>query len=218
VSDFALTPRSALDRVLVPGHYGAEVDVPGVVISEHAGLTLASVMGRKGKTSDLCARVKDRFGIDLPLTPRRMADGQVHFIWAGPRRWLAEAPNEMPSIFEYNLREAVTGLASVTSQSDGRSIIRVSGPKARDVLAKGVPLDLDPIVFGPGDTAMTVVAHITVHLWQSEEAPAYEFAVFRSFAAGFCEWLLNASAEFGVVVPSSPAVVLGQHTADLSTD
>jgi sarcosine oxidase subunit gamma len=201
VSDFALTPRSAIDRVLVPGHYGAEVDVPGIVISEHADLALASVMGRKGRTSDLCARVKEAFGVDLPLTPRRVAAGQVHFIWAGPGRWLAEAPNEMPNTFERNLRDALSGTASVTGQSDGRSIIRVSGPKAREMLAKGVPLDLDPSVFGPGDTAMTVVAHINVHLWQSEEAPAYEFVVFRSFAASFCEWLLEASAEFGVVVP-----------------
>jgi len=39
-----------------------------------------------------------------------------------------------------------------------------------------------------------------VHLWQIDDGPTYEFAVFRSFAAAFCEWLLIASAEFGVVV------------------
>jgi heterotetrameric sarcosine oxidase gamma subunit len=205
VSDLVLAQRSALDRVLVRGHYGVEADVPGVVISEHTGGALASVMGRKGKTADLCARAKDRFGVDLPMTPRRVADGQVHFIWAGPERWLAEAPNEMPSTFERNLREALSSLASVTSQSDGRSIIRISGLKAREVLAKGVPLDLDPRVFGPGDTAMTVVGHINVHLWQADAAPTYDFAVFRSFAASFCEWLLDASAEFGVLVSASPA-------------
>ncbi len=139
------------------------------------------------------------------MTPRCVAEGQVHFTWAGPSRWLAEAPNEMPSTFERNLREALAGLASVTSQSDGRSIIRISGPKARDVLAKGVPLDLDPRVFSPGDTAMTLVGHINVHLWQSDAAPTYDLAVFRSFAAGFCEWLIDASAEFGVLVPLAPA-------------
>jgi methylglutamate dehydrogenase subunit D len=205
VSDLILMQRSALDRVLVPGHYGVEADVPGVVISEHTGSALASVMGRKGKTADLCTRVREQFGVDLPMTPRRVADSQVHFIWAGPERWLAEAPNEMPSTFERNLREATSGLASVTSQSDGRSIIRISGPKAREVLAKGVPLDLDSSAFGPGDTAMTVVGHINVHLWQTDAVPTYDFAVFRSFAASFCEWLLDASAEFGVLVPASPA-------------
>jgi sarcosine oxidase subunit gamma len=200
VSDFALTPRSALERALTPGHCGAEVDVPGVTLSEHSGLALASVMARKGKSLELAARVKERFAIDLPMTPRRAADGPVHFIWAGPGRWLAAAPDQSPATFESDLRGALLGLASVTSQSDGRSIIRVSGPKAREALAKGVPLDLDPRAFGPGDTAMTVVAHINVHLWQCDTAPTYDFAVFRSFAGSFCEWLLDAAAEFGVKV------------------
>jgi heterotetrameric sarcosine oxidase gamma subunit len=200
VADFVLTSRSALDRVLAPGHYGAEADVPGVTISEHTGLALASVMVRKGKTVGLRARVKERFATDLPMTPRRVADGGIHFIWAGPGRWLAAAPHRAPGEFESHLREALSGLASVSSQSDGRSIIRISGPKAREALAKGVPLDLDPRAFGPGDTAMTVVAHINVHLWQSDAAPTYDFAVFRSFAGSFCERLVDAAKEFGVQV------------------
>jgi methylglutamate dehydrogenase subunit D len=199
VADFVLTSRSALDRVLAPGHYGAEADVPGVTISEHTGLALASVMVRRGKTAELRARVKERFATDLPMTPRRVADGGIHFIWAGPGRWLAAA-HRSPAELESQLREALSGLASVSSQSDGRSIIRISGLKAREALAKGVPLDLDPRAFGPGDTAMTVVAHINVHLWQSDAAPTYDFAVFRSFAGSFCQWLVDAAKEFGVHV------------------
>jgi sarcosine oxidase subunit gamma len=199
VSELALTPRSALERVLAPGHYGAEVDAPGVTISERSGLALASVMARKGKTSELAAPIKERFGIDLPMTPRR-ANGPVQFIWAGPGRWLAAAPDQSPTTFESDLRAALAGLAAVTGQSDGRSVIRVSGPRAREALAKGVPLDLDPRAFAPDDTAMTVVARINVHLWQCDAAPNYDFAVFRSFAGSFCEWLLEAAAEFGVKV------------------
>jgi methylglutamate dehydrogenase subunit D len=205
VSSLRLAPRSALDRVLAPGHFGAKVDAAGIFITEHTGLALASVMARKGKTAALRAHVKDVFGTDLPLTPRRVADGPIHFIWAGPDRWLAETETEAPHTFERDLREAFIGLAAVTSQSDGRSVIRVSGARAREMLAKGVPLDLDPRVFGPGDVALTVVAHINVHFWQLDATPTYEFAVFRSFAASFCEWLLDASAEFGAVVDAPAA-------------
>ena len=200
MSDLMLTPRSALDRVLVPGYYGAEGDVPGIIISEQTDLALATVMVRKGQSAELSARVKALFAVEMPMTPRHAATGQVHFIWAGPGRWLAAAPNLSPRTFEGDLRQAFSGLASVTGQSDGRSIIRISGAKAREALAKGVPLDLDPHVFGPGDTAVTLVAHINVHLWQSDAAPTYDFAVFRSFAASFCEWLLDAAAEFGIEV------------------
>jgi heterotetrameric sarcosine oxidase gamma subunit len=203
VSDFVLMPCSALDHVLVPGHYGAEMDVPGVTISEQAGLVLASVIARKGKTPDLITRIKERFAVELPMTPRRVAGSTIHFIWAGPGRWLAAAPNQSPVTFESDLRDTLAGLASVTSQSDGRAIVRVSGPKAREALAKGVPLDLDPRVFGPCDSALTVVSHINVHLWQIDATPTYDFAVFRSFAGSFCEWLIDASAEFGVLVTAA---------------
>ena len=81
----------------------------------------------------------------LPMTLRRVADGPGPFHMGGPRplaRASAEPAAERHS--RSDLREALSGLASVTSQSDGRTIIRIGGPKAREALAKGVPLDLDP--------------------------------------------------------------------------
>ena len=43
------------------------------------------------------------------------------------------------------LKAKLSGLASVTDQSHGRVIIRIAGPKARAVLAKGTPVDLHPV-------------------------------------------------------------------------
>ena len=71
------------------------------------------------------------------------------------------------------------------NQSDGRCIFRIGGPSAREVLAQGLPIDIDPRVFGPGDTALTLAGHINVHFWQVDLSPVYEFAVPRSFAASF---------------------------------
>lgn len=210
MSNHALTPRSALNDVLVPGHYGAESGAPGVTIRERRGLALASVTVRKGKTADLVIRVKERFSAELPLTPRRTSGSQVFLAWAGPGRWLVEAANLAPAAFECDLRNALSDLASVTSQSDGRTIIRVKGPKAREVLSRGVPLDLDPRVFAPGDTALTVVAHMNAHLWQCDTTPTYDFAVFRSYAVSFCNWLLNAAAQFGAEVLDADAPVTGK--------
>ena len=99
----------------------------------------------------------------------------------------------------------MAGLASISDQSDGRIIIRVSGPRARQTLAKGIPIDLDPASFGPGDTALTAAGHINVQFWQLDAMPTFEFAVFRSFAAAFCEWLKEAGAEFGVATADDAA-------------
>jgi Sarcosine oxidase, gamma subunit family len=74
------------------------------------------------------------------------------------------------------------------------------GGRARDVLAKGVPIDLHRRVFWAGETAATTVAHIGVQLWQVDEAPTYDLIVPRSLAATFWEWLTESIAEFGYAI------------------
>lgn len=194
-----LLPRTGLEGVARPGHHGRIGAVPGVAISLLSNLELAIVMVRAGKQVDLLVRSLERFGLVLPTIPRREFRGPLSFAWAGPGKWLAMLESASGTKFESDLREGFAGFASVTNQSDGHSIIRVGGPKARQALAKGVPLDLDPRSFRVDDTALTVVANINVHFWQIDETPTYEFAVFRSFAVAFHEWLLEASIEFGVM-------------------
>jgi methylglutamate dehydrogenase subunit D len=120
-------------------------------------------------------------------------------------KWLAMLESASGTDLERDLREGFAGFTSVTNQCDGRSVIRVGGAKARQALAKGVPLDLDPRSFRVGDTALTVVANINVHFWQIDETPTYEFAVFRSFAVAFHKWPLEASIEFGVTTGTDQA-------------
>ena len=170
-------------------------------------LALAYVLVRNGKTGELQTRVQERFGL-------RLADGRaacrrrqrsrhpdgLSFVWAGPGRWLAKTSAQSGAALETTLRNELSGVASIINQTDGRCVFRIGGPSLREVLAKGVPIDLDPRAFGPGDTALTLVGHISVHLWQLDRAPTYDFAVPRSFAASFCEWLFAAAASHGVVV------------------
>lgn len=190
-----LTARSALEQVLTPGRFGASVGAPGVTVTERRGLWLASVVARRDAIDQLDAVVQQHFGRALPRTPR-VATGQgIAFAWAGPGEWLAVAP-VVPAPFI----AAVTGLASVVDQSDGRLILRVSGPNARDTLAKGLPVDLHPSAFGPSDTALTAASHIGLQIWQVDDAPTYDIAVPRGYAASFWRWLAGSAAEFGYVV------------------
>ena len=162
MSDFALSPRSGLEHLLLPGTRGARTDAPGVVVALRPDLALAFVMARKGKAADLRQRVQDRFGLTLPTTAQRAEKSgglgldSLSFIWAGPGRWLARTPTQTATSLEAMLRQELSGLASVVNQTDGRCVFRVSGPRSRDALAQGVPVDVDPRVFGPGDTALTL--------------------------------------------------------------
>ncbi len=198
--NLVLSPKSGIEHLLVPGNYGRQSDRPGVIIAPRPDLALAYVMMRKGKAEDLQRQVENCLGIKLPSTAKRAENGNLSLTWAGPGRWLAATSAETPVSLVAKLRDFLPGLVSVIDQSDGLSVFRLSGPRSRDMLAKGVPIDLDPLAFSPGDTAMTLVGHINVHLWQLDTEPTYEFAVFRSLAASLCEWLLHASATFGVFI------------------
>jgi sarcosine oxidase subunit gamma len=82
-------------------------------------------------------------------------------------------------------------------------VLTISGPRARDVLAKGLPIDLDPRAFPPGSAATSTISLMGVQLWQTGDTPGYEIAVFRSVSASFWRWLTASAAEFGYEVTTS---------------
>ena len=206
MADLSLFPRSGLEPLLQSGTRGDHAGKPGVTVALRSDLALAYVFARNGKDGDLQKRVRDRFGLHLPMAAQRGDNGAVpsldslNFIWAGPGRWLAGTSAQTGASLEAMLRNELSGEASVINQTDGRCVFRISGPSVREVLAKGVPIDLDPRAFGPGDTALTLVGHISVHLWQLDRTPTYDLAVPRSFAASFCEWLFAAATSHGLLI------------------
>ncbi|MBR3189984.1 sarcosine oxidase subunit gamma family protein, partial [Bosea sp. (in: a-proteobacteria)] len=133
----------------------------------------------------------------LPTTPK-IASGAAHdAIWSGPDQWLLRAATRDGF---GSLLEALAAQAAVSDQSDARAALRLSGPRVRDVLAKGVMLDLHPTAFGVGDTALTSVAYIGVHLWRLADGPdgsVFEIMVARSMVGSFWSWFAASAAEFG---------------------
>lgn len=194
-----LAPSSAFGLVHRLGHHGA-VRPAGLVVCERTDLALASVIARRGAERALSAKVADTFALALPTTPHRSEAGGIAFIWAGPGQWLATCEGEAGHRFEARLRTTLAGLASVSDQSDGRAVLCIAGPCARDMFAKGLPVDLDPSVMQPGGALVSGLAHIGVHLWQLDALPTYECAVSRSYAHSFWHWLEASAAEFGLTV------------------
>ena len=194
-----LAASSAFGLVHRLGHHGA-VRPARIAVCERTDLALASVIARRGAERELAAKVGDTFSLALPATPHRSEAGGVAFVWAGPGHWLATAEGESGHRFESRLRTTLAGLASVSDQSDGRAVLHIAGPCARDTLAKGLPVDLDPSVMQPGGALVSAIAHIGVHLWQLDAMPTYECAVSRSYAQSFWHWLEASAAEYGLTV------------------
>jgi len=69
---------------------------------------------------------------------------------------------------------------AVTDQSDGWVWLRLVGPKATDVLARLVPLDLRPAAFPDDACAKTLLGHMPVLITRS--AAGFDLLTFRSMA------------------------------------
>ncbi|MFG1297547.1 sarcosine oxidase subunit gamma [Xanthobacter variabilis] len=182
-------------RLVPEGHYGP-AGTPGVSARQVLGLAAATLAAPRGKTAALIASFA---GAGLPLVdaPKAMSNGVLTAVGTGSGRWLITAEGMTGAALLGHLRTIAGPDAALTDQSDANIILEVSGAAARATLAKGIAVDLDPLAFAHGDAATTVVSHIGVTFWQSEEAPAYRFVVARSFAPAFLRWLTVSAAEFG---------------------
>ena len=162
-----------------------------VVVEERAGFGLATVMARKGVAP---AAIGAALGVDLRDGPSCSAGEGIVLLGTGPGSWLAQA-DAAPADWAAALRDRLGALASVSDQSGGYVLFRLSGPGARTVLQRGAPIDLHPAAFAPGAVAATAIAHIGVVLRQVDDAPTYDIALFRSFAGSFRHWLDTAIGE-----------------------
>ena len=85
--------------------------------------------------------------------------------------------------------------ALVVNVSDARASFRVSGPHAREVLAKLCPVDLSPGAFTQGMFRRTRLAQVPAALWLCE-ADAFQVICFRSQAQYVFD-LLNVAGQAG---------------------
>lgn len=195
-----LKSLSGLAGLATPGRYGKRDGAPGVTIAERTGLGLATVAARKGQARALQDRVREAYGVDLPQSSRIVTGREVSFVGYGPGQWLAVSEGHANEALARDLAERLNGLASISDQSSGRSVIRLSGPRARDVLAKGLPIDLDPRGFPLGSAATSTLSLMGVQLWQTDDTRSYDILVFRSLSGSFWRWLTQSAAEFGYEV------------------
>jgi methylglutamate dehydrogenase subunit D len=194
---------SALAGVATPGRFGKASGEPGVVIRERVGLGLATMAARKGQAAALKDAIASGYGVELPDGSRVAHGSSVSFIGYGPGQWLAVSESLGSEALARDLAQRLKSLASISDQSGGRTVIRISGPRARDVLAKGLPIDLDPRAFPLGSAATSTISLMGVQLWQTGDTQSYDIALFRSVSQSFWRWLTASAAEFGYEVTPS---------------
>lgn len=118
-------------------------------------------------------------------------------LWMSPDELLLLTPYGEAGAAVASLTKALEGVHHLAVDvSDARTLFRLEGDKAREVLAKGAPVDLARGQFNLGDLRRTRISHIAAAFWLSGENPdVFEIICFRSYAAYLWEWLEESSRE-----------------------
>lgn len=172
----------------------------GIVLSEiphRARLNLRGDPADRG----FMAAIGRALDLVLPTEPNTTTTaGGVTALWLGPDEWLLTAAPGEEDALAGRLAAALEGHdAALVDVTDAATIIRLEGPHARDVLAKGCPLDLHPRAFAEGRVAQSLIGPIDVALHRTGP-DAYDIHVRRSFADHLWRWLADAGLEYGVAV------------------
>ena len=130
----------------------------------------------------------------LPIEPNTVhgaADAAV--LWLGPDEWLVVGPPDGEAALHAQLLDALgdhAGRIAIVDVSANRTTLELHGPRVRELLEFGCPIDLHPRAFGPGRCAQTLLARANVLIWfvTDEPEPVYRLLVRPSFAA-YCRRL-----------------------------
>ena len=175
---------SALDGITAP---------QGLVIglSEITDRGMIDLRGNPSRRAFLSA-VKKVPGVDLPRQPRTSCtSGDITVLWLSVDQWLVCCPRAKARGLTAALGDALKAQhAMVTDMSDARTIIRLSGDGAREVLCKGTPVDLTLPEFGKGCVRRVRFGEIAALIHIRGTTPDdIDLYVFRSYAHHAWDWL-----------------------------
>ena len=205
--------QSALAHLGLEGRAQETRGEAGVAMAELPFRGIVNLRIGRGE-ADARAAFEAGLGFALPVEPNTAAakgggKNRVTALWLGPDEWWIITPGpdaEAGAKMAAKLRKALGGHhTAVTEVGESRTCIRVAGPRARDLLQKGSPLDFHAQVFQAGACAQSEMAKATVVFHgvdggKGEDGPVFEIYVLRSFAEYLWRWLEDAAREYGMAV------------------
>lgn len=193
------TPRRAWVDWVARGQFGS-AEPAGIRVQTRDALGIATLIAPADNNAALAAMLSRSFGLVLPLAPQAARSDDHQIVWSGPGQWILIGDSRAGFA---NALVGLADLAAASDQSDSRAVLRLSGPRVRDALAKGCMIDLHPAAFPVGAVALTSIAYMGVCLWRAADGPegaVFEIMCARSMAGSFWSWFTASAAEFGYVV------------------
>ena len=159
------------------------------------GRTVLRLKSWAAGSAQTCQKIRIA-GLDLPQEVGAVGAGELRALCTGPSDWLLVAPGSL-SLPARGAIEAdcVRECLALVDLSSGLSVLEVSGPGTRQVLAKGCGLDFDLRSFAHPQCTRTRLAQLAVVIDAHEGGDAFDLCVARSHASWLKEWLTDSALE-----------------------
>ena len=166
---------------------------PGVALREIRDAGLWQISGWPDTMDAVAATLAEQIGVDAAPGPLQSAAGTKGtllrvqpFVW-----WLTRADEATAKQAMEIDAEQGTSL----DLSHSRTVIRIEGPRARDLLNRGLPTDLRPKSFPKGGFIGGAIHLVGVNLHRRDGG--YDLYVSRGFAVTLWEFLTETAAQWG---------------------
>lgn len=185
-----------LDRVWVPGHYGAPLttEKTGITLERTTSMSLVQLSLFPGLEKKALTALKKQGIKAFPEAGHANLETKLPIYSLGAGRYLLEsAATDLHGV----LASAIPAeIGSVTDLSSARTVLTVSGSDVTTVLAKGIAIDFHAQSFPVGKVAQTNVHHMPIMLIRLETNQFRLFA-FSTYAESTLQWLESACRDHG---------------------
>jgi sarcosine oxidase subunit gamma len=191
MADLTTLRRSPLAHLAERMASASRPDTVGLAEAPYTGM----VGLRVDPAAPAAARVATVLGAPLPTSCGEVTGTGAHrALWLGPDEWLVTTTTDAVALTDQLAAAMGEDPGLALDLSANRTVLELSGPRARDVLEKGCPVDLHPRSFRADRAVSTTLARIPVLLWQTGEE-SYRLLPRSSFADYVARWLLDAMVE-----------------------
>lgn len=191
--------ESALGGHITTGHHGAGTGAAGVVLREIAGRDLLQIGAWPETVTSVAQELGAAIGAEAPAPrgPAVMSGARTAF-FVGPDKIWVTAP------FADGLSAKLGKLwpsakAVVTELGHSRTVLRISGTNARDLIARFLAIDTDPALFPAGRVNSAGLHGLGVTLHHVSD-DSYDLYLPRTFALSLVEGIVEVAEQWGVEV------------------
>ena len=149
----------SLKPITALGRDTARVDTIGTMtITERPDVALASVTARLNAEKKSATAFKKATGLAFPVAMASTTKSGMTAYWTGPNQCMLEAPFDSHETLAVDLASTLTGIASVTEQSDGWVRFDLAGTACHDVFERLCAVDTRNM--DTGAVQRTTVEHL----------------------------------------------------------